>query len=199
MSERPMLFSTPMVEAIMADRKTQTRRLVKEIPLDAPYFEDVDGVPMACDQDGDWWPAVRFSRIQPGDIIWVRETWYALPVSPGGHTRIPERYYYRAGPDLRPDGWKGPWRPSIHMPRTAARLFLRVEDVRMEHLQDMTPEDCAKDGGFEPEAIKVVGVTPLFRTLWNSTINQKDLRRYGWDASPWVWVYDFERIKNGRA
>ena len=196
MSERPMLFSTPMVEAIMADRKTQTRRLVKEIPLDAPYFEDVDGVPMACDQDGDWWPAVRFSRIQPGDIIWVRETWCALPVSPGGHTRIPERYYYRAGPDVRPDGWKGPWRPSIHMPRTAARLFLRVEDVRMERLHKIMDAPTGPDNPVVKE-----GCTYGFEfiAIWDNTIKPAERTRYGWNADPWVWVYDFERIKNGRA
>lgn len=196
MSERPMLFSTPMVEAIMADRKTQTRRLVKEIPLDAPYFEDVDGVPMACDQDGDWWPAVRFSRIQPGDIIWVRETWCALPVSPGGHTRIPERYYYRAGPDLRPDGWKGPWRPSIHMPRTAARLLLRVEDVRMERLHKIMDAPPGSDNPIVKE-----GCTYGFEfiAIWDNTIKPAERTRYGWKADPWVWVYDFERIKNGRA
>lgn len=194
MKEKPMLFSTPMVEAIMAGRKTQTRRIVKEIPLDAPYFEDVDGVPMACDQDGDWWPAVRFSRIQPGDIIWVRETWCALPVSPGGHIRIPERYYYRAGPDLRPDGWKGTWRPSIHMPRKAARLFLRVEDVRMERLQEIMDAPPGPDNPIVKE-----GCTYGFEfiAVWNNTIEPAKRSRYGWNANPWVWVYDFERTKNG--
>ena len=75
MEIKQILFNTEMVKAILDGRKTQTRRLIKRIPLHAPYFELYDGKPTACDSDGDWHPLEKFSTIQPGDILWVRETW----------------------------------------------------------------------------------------------------------------------------
>ena len=197
MSERPMLFSTPMVEAIMADRKTQTRRLVKEIPLDAPYFEDVDGVPMACDQDGDWWPAVRFSRIQPGDIIWVRETWKQATTGTAGPGLI-DLYLYRADEPQDTTGMmvEDRWHPSIHMPRKAARIFLRVKEVRLERLHEIMDAPPGPDNPIVKE-----GCTYGFEfiAIWDNTINPAERSLYGWNANPWVWVIEFERIKNGRA
>lgn len=195
MTERPILFNTEMVKAILEDRKTQTRRLVKGLPLAEPWFTVEDGKPMMCDENGEWYPAERFSTVQPGDILWVRETW-AKDVG---------RYMYRAnysdtekfymnGREIRMT-----WHPSIHMPKDAARLFLRVVRVRCERLQGMTPEDCANDGGFEPEAIKAVGIAPLFGTLWDSTVKKKYLQRCGWKANPWVWVYEFERVEKPHA
>lgn len=193
MAEKPILFNTEMVKAILEGRKTQTRRLVKNIPLHEPYFDVVDGIPCACDEDGDWYPAVDFSPIQKGDVLYVRETWADIPET------APGNLHYRADAtqaDLdwfREKGWK--WRPSIHMPKGAARLFLRVTGVRCERLQDMTPEDCANDGGFESEAIKAVGIAPLFGTLWDSTVNKDAMARWGWAANPWVWVIEFERCE----
>ena len=189
---KPILFNTDMVRAILDGRKTQTRRLVKGIPLQSPYFEVVDGVPMVCDENGDWHPATDYSRIQPGDVLWVRETWCALPVSPGGHIRIPDRYYYRADPELRPEAWRGKWRPSIHMPKEAARLFLRVTDVRVERLRDGL--GCLQ--ALQAEGVKSTTFPSIlfeFRELWNGTIKPADHPRYGWGANPWVWVYEFER------
>ena len=75
---KPILFNTEMVKAILNGTKTQTRRLVKGLPLYSPYFEVVDGAPMVCDDNGDWYPATAFSRIQPGDVLWVRETWHGI-------------------------------------------------------------------------------------------------------------------------
>ena len=203
---KPILFNTEMVRAILEGRKTQTRRLVKNIPLQEPYFEVVDGTPYACDGDGEWHQAVEFSPIQDGDVLYVRETFcgYYLPSPeswPEGHMH----YVYKAsnpndnrrptGPEYD-DGWEEqPWRPSIHMPKEAARLFLRVTGVRCERLQDMTQEDCANDGGFEPEAIKAVGIAPLFGTLWDSTVRKDAIKRWGWNANPWVWVIEFERCE----
>lgn len=183
MAEKPILFNTEMVRAILDGRKTQTRRLVKNIPLQEPYFEVVDGTPYACDGDGEWHPAVEFSPIQKGDVLYVRETWAKVPGVPP--------YIYKA----TFGAGEKKWRPSIHMPKEAARLFLRVTWVRCERLQDMIPEDCANDGGFEPEAIKAVGIAPLFGTLWDSTLRKDVLAKYGWAANPWVWVIEFERCE----
>lgn len=197
MAEKPILFNTEMVRAILDGRKTQTRRLVKNIPLYAPYFEEVDEIPYACDEDGDWHPAVEFSPVQNGDVLYVRETWCALPVSPGGHIRIPDRYYYRADPELRPEAWRGKWRPSIHMPKEAARLFLRVTNVRCERLQEIT------SGGAVAEGIKSDLRSPseaadaliAFEELWDSTVRKDAIKRWGWEANPWVWVIEFERCE----
>lgn len=194
---KPILFNTEMVRAILDGRKTQTRRLVKNIPLQEPYFEVVDGIPYACDVDGEWHPAVEFSPIRKGDVLWVRETWCALPVSPGGHIRIPDRYYYRADPELRPEAWRGKWRPSIHMPKEAARLFLRVTNVRCERLQEIT------SGGAVAEGIKSDLRSPseaadaliAFEELWDSTVRKDAIKRWGWDANPRVWVIEFERCE----
>lgn len=190
MAERPILFNIEMVRAILEDRKTQTRRLVKGLPLAEPWFTVEDGKPMMCDENGEWYPAERFSVVQPGDILWVRETW-AKDVG---------RYMYRANySDTEKFYMNGReirmvWSPSIHMPRKAARLFLLVKDVRCERLQDMTVEDCALDGGFCMDAVKVIGVERLFGKLWDSTIKKADIPCYGWGANPWLWVIEFERI-----
>ena len=115
--------------------------------------------------------------------MYVRETWKKVPGVPP--------YIYKATYSVG----EVKWRPSIHMPKEAARLFLRVTNVRCERLQDMTQEDCANDGGFEPYAVKTVGVAPLFGELWNRTVDKDSMFRYGWNANPWVWVIEFERCE----
>lgn len=168
MAVKPILFNTEMVRAILDGRKTQTRRLCKGQPQDDVTSPEKMGYK---------------PPYQPGDVLYVRETWAKVPGVPP--------YIYKAtfGAGERK------WRPSIHMPKDAARIFLRVTGVRCEWLQDMTPEDCANDGGFEPEAVKVVGIAPLFGTLWDRTVKPADLYRYGWAANPWVWVIEFERCE----
>lgn len=199
MAEKPILFNTEMVRAIMDGRKTQTRRLIKNIPLYAPYFEVVDGVPMACDQNGEWHPLTDFSRIQPGDVLWVRETW----------TEMPYGFAYRADGE-EPDGWdiNDRWYPSIHMPKEAARLFLRVTAVRAERLKNITEagaiaegftEDPLEDGkttvSFMCSVDCLQGTARgKFALLWNKTIRREEADRYGWKGNPWVWVIYFERI-----
>lgn len=202
--ERPILFNTEMVRAILDGRKTQTRRLVKNIPLQEPYFEDVDGTPYACDGDGEWHLAVEFSPIQKGDVLYVRETFcgYYLPSPenwPEGHMH----YEYRAsnpngnkrptGPEYD-DAWETrPWRPSIHMPKEAARLFLRVTGVRCERLQSITKDEINAEG------LDVLGKTlntsfRMWKELWDSTVRKDAMKRWGWEANPLVWVIEFERI-----
>lgn len=176
MAEKPILFNTDMVRAILDGRKTQTRRLCKGQPQDGVTSPENMG----------YKPPYR-----PGDGLYVRETW----------AKDAARYIYRANyPDTAKFYMNGReirmvWCPSIHMPKGAARLFLQVTGVRCERLQDMTTEDCANDGGFELEAIKAVGVAPLFGTLWDSTLRKDVLMKYGWAANPWVWVIEFGRCE----
>ena len=198
---KPILFNTEMVKAIIDGRKTQTRRLVKESALHAPYFELCAGTLYACDMYGEWHPAERFCRIQPGDILWVRETWYDMTDNNGDVL-----YRYRADllPPDNPADWL--WKPSIHMPKEAARIFLRVKDVRLERLQDCGNGWCVdieKEGVRTPQNPLLYVNDDKFhdalraemKKLWDSTIKPADLDEYGWNADPWVWVIEFERIK----
>jgi len=187
---KPIIFSTPMVQAILDGRKTQTRRVVKinGCPITSPK-ESLELTKEGliyhsfCSMSGYYKPLC-----QPGDILWVRETWL----------KADDGYYYKAdikvpseSENLRKTyGYK--WRPSIFMPREAARIFLLVKDVRVERLQDITEEDAIAEGirigiGGEP----YFSCRDAFVALWNS-INTK--RGYGWDTNPWVWVYEFEKI-----
>jgi len=199
MAEKPILFNTPMVRAILDGRKTQTRRLVKGLPLAEPWFTVEDGRPLMCDESGDWYPAERFCRVQPGDILWVRETW----------AKDTGRFLYRADYGDTEEFYmngreiKMAWHPSIHMPKEAARLFLLVKDVRIERLQDMTEDDALAEGANAGEyldeqgnLIDVYYPHEDFSQIWDSTIKKADLPRYGWDANPWVWVIEFERTTN---
>lgn len=133
------------VRAIWDGRKSCTRRLVKFLtkknPLWTGYIKD--GLML---YNGRNEPCIRNAPYQPGDILYVRETWCALPVNEAGHMRGHSVYYYKADGDLRPEGWRGKWKPSIHMPKEAARIWLKVTDVRVERLQDIT-EDGAKAEG----------------------------------------------------
>ncbi len=210
MKYRPILFNNDMVKAILQGRKTQTRRIVKAkgwMVNDIPKWKEKD--------DPEYWFTVSNDKqatvisIRPpcdrGDILWVREAWCNLPVSPGGHTRLMRgRYYYKADTlDIRPDGWKRGWKPSIHMPKEAARLFLRVTDVRAERLQEITKEAALAEGADEVESwggrgdfFKLADYTiSNYAKIWDKTVPKADLPRYGWEANPWVWVIEFERIE----
>lgn len=152
----------------------------------------------------------KFFRLpyQQGDILYVRETWYyeshmedrteGEPNLPSG--RYSNRYVYKADCPTYPVnigvGEHG-WRPSIHMPKEAARIWLKVTDVRVERLQDIDGKGCVKEG-IEEEPLKDVGeefVKGMYHDLWDSTIKKSDIDRYGWDANPWVWVIEFERCE----
>lgn len=194
MSIKPILFNTDMVRAILDGKKTQTRRVIKPQPTN-PRWNNI-GWP-GCDD------CVRHP-IQPpyeiGDVLWVRETWDNIPVSPGGHMRFGGMYYYKADGDIRPVGWRGNWHPSIHMPKEAARVFLRVKDVRVERLQDIKNYECVDEGAVKKPNITKRGDLVLhnrykeeFARLWDTAIKPADCERYGWNANPWVWVIEFER------
>ena len=209
----PILFNTEMVRAILDERKKCTRRIVK-IPNyikqqdDGLYTLFVEGT---CYENQHFEEIVQYLKkpYQPGDILYVRETWCGLPVNEAGHMRGHTIYYYKADGELRPKGWRGTWHPSIHMPKEAARIWLRVTNVRVERLQEIT-ENGAKAEGISEEWARSwwkptyndpdSGGYPKYRDtfayeVWDSTIKKSDLDRYGWDANPFVWVVSFERCE----
>lgn len=180
-----MLFNTEMVRAILEGRKTVTRRAVKPQPKAALY-------PMP---DSMCWPGcfanceeerVYRPPLQTGDILWVRETWAKSMAG---------TFMYRADDKAI---MVERWHPSIHMPREAARIFLRVTGVRVERLQEMTLKDAAMEG------MDLRG--PMFTKfveVWNSTVpkhpNKFKRYPYYWEDNPWVWVIEFERISKEEA
>ena len=123
---------------------------------------------------------------QPGDILYVRETWCK-----GSWMNEKERYYYKADDN----DFHCVWHPSIHMPKEAARIWLKVTDVRVERLQEISGEDLIKEGidFFRSNYVRVA--FDEYKNIWNSTIKKSDIDRYGWDANPWVWVIEFERCE----
>lgn len=219
---RPILFSTEMVQAILDGRKTMTRRVVTPQPMmkDLYFAEnrsDINAVKLAdyrikLDQvkKAD---ILRYKKApyQPGDILWVRETWvpYAgenCACSYYGYECKCEPYWYRANwsedfaneCEYPEDRMR--WRPSIFMPKEVARLFLRVTDVRVERVQEIGEADAVREGLRMPrigehvhdgmELQMICTAQDAFAALWDS-LNAK--RGNGWDANPWVWVYSFER------
>lgn len=216
MSIKPILFNTEMVRAILDGRKTCTRRLVKPQPKSKLCYtfagsdSDTWGYPNRTAHEiwgeefklpNDITEEELSKRWNPpyhtDDILYVRETWCGLPVNEAGHMRGHTIYYYKADGELRPKGWRGTWHPSIHMPKEAARIWLKVTDVRVERLQEITSEQICRDG-VEVEYPHVLNGEEkryAFSRLWDSTIKKSDLDRYGWNASPWVWVIEFERCE----
>lgn len=202
----PILFNTEMVRANLDGRKTCTRRICKdanEYTVPDMDFYNADRRTYAVHNYADkehieqLSTAERTCPICPGDILYVRETWCALPVNEAGHIRGHSVYYYKADGDLRPEGWRGKWEPSIHMPKEAARIWLKVTDVRVERLHEITSEQISREG-VEVEYPHVLNGEEkryAFSTLWNSTIKKSDLDQYRWDANPWVWVIEFERCE----
>lgn len=205
----PILFNTDMVQAILDGRKTVTRRLVKKSQcmllnkknpsklkkedLYAPF----DGM-----TDTEIIASTYKSPYQPGDILYVRETWhkYTKRVGHGENCRLQEFYGYKASIANSEDANKK-WHPSIHMPKEAARIWLEVTNVRAEKLQDMELDDFLSEGvTVLPEAFNdpenaYQQAKEAFKSIWDSTIKQADRGRYGWAADPWVWVIEFERCE----
>jgi hypothetical protein len=216
MAIKPILFNTEMVRAILDGRKTCTRRLVKPQPKSKLCYtfagsdSDTWGYPNRTAHEiwgeefklpNDITEEELSKRWNPpyhtDDILYVRETWCGLPVNEAGHMRGHTIYYYKADGELRPKGWRGTWHPSIHMPKEAARIWLKVTDVRVERLQEITSEQICREG-VEVEYPHVLNGEEkryAFSTLWNNTIKKSDINRYGWDANPWVWVIEFERCE----
>ncbi len=255
MNIKPIIFSTPMVQKIQAGHKTQTRRVIRSgqrTPTSigrekfykmvdtlnnrpfygAGFYKDSDIFTVNEEKHTD---AEYFrSQFQPGDLLWVRETWqeffeHELPNRPHGPNgsmgdgRNRGFYYYRADGDIEdsPKHGKAVWRPSIHMPRAAARVFLRVTAVRAERLQEISDEDCIAEGltvgdlapGDRPDAPEITAgksTTQLMKEvrtfagvkskwqyaylkLWSDLNGKRGGSAYAWSNNPWVWAYTFER------
>lgn len=222
MAIKPILFNTEMVRAILDGRKTCTRRVIKQQPQSRLCYTYA-GSRKSC--IGKWtYPnkgAHEFwgeeyklpenitdeelsKRWNPpyhtDDILYVRETWcgWYLPL-------VGMHYCYRA---TEPDGNKRPtspeydcdmekisWHPSIHMPKEAARIWLKVTYVRVERLQEITEVQAQAEGCNSGLLTGACTARGQFEDLWNTTIKKSDLDRYGWDANPWVWVIEFERCE----
>ena len=202
MSEKPIIFKPEMVKAILEGTKTQTRRIIQPQPkMDSGIIEN--GVLYRYFPGGielDMNNPIKCPYGKPGDILWVREK-HCNVNKPG----IKPDYYYFADTlfpeceDYDPKEWT--WKPSIHMKREAARLFLDVKSIRVERLHKITPEDCVNEGSVKrPHYMKWGGEECLalhkrykeeFAKLWDS-INAK--RGYSWESNPWVWVIEFVRV-----
>lgn len=205
MSIKPILFNTEMVRAILDGRKSCTRRLVKPQPDEKHSYplgfvtDSTEKKEIGCFGFGtnEYGGSIQYVkppyRYAPGDILYVRETW----------CKDPSRYMYRADYSNTERFYKDgkevsiKWKPSIHMPKSAARIWIKVTDVRVERLQEITLEQICKEGVEveEPHVLNGEEKRYAFSNLWNSTIKKSDLDRYGWNASPWVWVIEFERCE----
>lgn len=193
--ELPILFNTDMVQAILDGRKTVTRRIVKGNVvgiLNSPFHKEHPKVP-----DKVLLKKLCKAPYHPGDTLYVREAY--CPDYFDFVTQYGSRNAYKADYDkevLSSDIVKPKWTPSIHMPKEAARIWLKVTDVRVERLHEILIPGMRAEGAI-PETVKGGQWQQLQREymkpLWDSTIKKKDLDLYGWDANPWVWVIEFKR------
>lgn len=199
---KPILFNTEMVKAIIDGRKTATRRLIQ------PRYRDNESGYSVCrrstdnsiscitytDEEGastrDMKPPYNVD-----DILYVRETWAKIPgaSSEGGYA-----YKYKASDEG--EYWSGvkgfKWKPSIHMPKEAARIYLRVTEIRIEKLQDISEEDAVKEGLYvgwhrEDNSSRAESARQAFMWIWQSVT--KNAQEVSWLANPWVWAIYFER------
>lgn len=203
MKERPIIFSAPMVRAILEGRKTQTRRIVKDNPVDIVTLIGADDKPTGeyglC-----FHPSVIERRVscpygQPGDRLWVRERGWMAPSKTAFTPYVGNE---RSSPPLNPDNLPYKACPSIHMPRWASRIDLEITGIRVERLCNITPEDCWAEGleawlenddnlpKYEDGSPgKYMNEKTAFRALWQS-INGPG----SWIENPWVWAVKFKRI-----
>jgi hypothetical protein len=183
MKERPIIFNGEMVRAILAGRKTQTRRVIK---VDGEHLRystyGKQALEILCDGTWRYWTHVHGNPYgQPGDRLWVREAWAYWGSFPDDGWVI-----YRADADK----YGVTWKPSIYMPKKYARIWLDIAAVRVERVQDITEEDVLAEGcGLVPWSSEHDWPrTAGFAELWDG-INKK--RGFGWDVNPWVWVVEF--------
>lgn len=210
MNIKPILFSTEMVKAILEGRKTQTRRIIKPQPKEGIITTAFDfkkgfyASKIKIEENPDRFEITKLfkPKYQTGDILWVRETWQTA-------WNIIKKIWetiYKADDNLWfDDDGMMIWKPSIYMPKEAARIFLQVTNVRVERLKDISEEDAIAEG---VEIIHYAEpILPVFRkynlkekkgtlnpilsfqTLWEK-INGED----SWKANPWVWVYEFKQV-----
>lgn len=207
---KPILFNTQMVQAILEGRKTTTRRIIKNVEPFGKALATPKGI---FSKEG----LARHGVYHIGDILYVRETWCDRWL-PDGFLEGKERYGYKADGEPSYGLWGNDsqcklevWIPSIHMPKKVARIFLKVTNVRVERLDQMIIADClsegirtyTKDGNLYKYAVNEEQYTwrdmphnphQAFKDLWNSTLKKDQLERHGFDANPYVWVIEFERI-----
>lgn len=211
---KPILFNTSMVRAILDGEKTCTRRIIKkEIPggykplgfVLYPTNDKELGNLVFGGKGANVYYAKPPYKV--GDVLYVRETWNINPSweFDKNYINLPSKeskYIYKATNDFN-----GGWKPSIHMPKEAARIFLKVTSVRAERLKDITDEGCYQEGisstSFydEAEHIQIAGIglndsleRAAFSLLWNSTVKED---KYSWEGNPWVWVIEFEVENKG--
>ncbi len=213
MAIKPILFNAEMVRAILDGRKTCTRRICKdanEYTVPDMDFYNADRRTYAVHNFADKEQMEQLSTVErtcpicPGDILYVRETvWqkigYYLDIDGETKPSWYNEFKYVASDEKPETGWNYSWakRPSIHMPKEAARIWLKVTDVRVERLQDITA-DSIRNEGLSSLAVHCGDMEIALKeweNLWNSTIKKSDLDRYGWGANPWVWVIEFERCE----
>lgn len=201
MAIKPILFNSEMVRAILDGRKSCTRRVLKPQPdekhtypldfvTDSTEKKEVGCFGFGIDEYGG---SIQYAKppYQPGDILYVRETWSPVFVRP-------RRYLYKVE-CKEAENLPIKFHPSIHMPKEAARIWLKVMNVRVERLQEISAESALAEGadkyihtnGGLDENMTITS----FIGIWNSTIKKSDLDRYGWDANPYVWVISFERCE----
>jgi len=214
--EKPIFFNTKMIQAILDGRKIMTRRTVKNIPegthrveqIGESLFEahwGIHGNSMFLDG------ATEIKcPYQPGDRLWVRETWQCIKydsmdgdLSYGVEFKDGTRKHFEFDDNERfhqfgKYAFKEGWQQSIHMPKEAARIWLEVTNVRVERLQEILCNDMRREGCI-PTTVTGGQYQQWHRDywipLWDSTIKKQNISRYGWTANPWVWVIEFERMK----
>jgi len=178
MKERPILFSGEMVRAILAGRKTQTRRVLRYQPLDILPMKIPDAwVTLDTREPEAHGKMIRCRHGVPGDRLWVRETFRIGDM---------DSIFYRADEDWNNEDV---WRPSIFMPRWASRITLEVTRVRVEHLNDISEADVYAEGMTRP-TFAIDTCFDEYRELWDKINGQ----RAPWDSNPWVWVVEFKRV-----
>lgn len=190
MTCKPILFSTDMVRAILAGQKTQTRRAIKPQPTN-PRWNNIGWL---------GWNDGHGYRMKPpcedGDVLWVRETWSTTDKC-GIYPNWPTdgiHYIYKADDPTCDAAKEARWYPSVHMPKEAARIFLRAKDVRVDWLHAMDEETAIAEG-FSDSPAGIDSPLTRFAEFWDKTIKREDLREFCWSANPWVWVIEFERCE----
>ena len=202
---KPILFNTQMVQAILEGRKTTTRRIIK-VNNSLEFMGFKEG--KALLGKGCCIHETIKAPYMPGDILYVRETWgISNPLGDFERNNMTAEYIYKAGyakgeriSITREDEKNlGVWKPSIHMSKVAARIFLKVTGVRVERLKRIEAGQCKAEGidlGYKIENSFDAGeYCKAFGELWDSTVNKKDIDKYSWNANPYVWVIEFERIE----
>jgi hypothetical protein len=205
--ERPILFSSEMVRALLDGRKTQTRRVANVTSENCPpgMITPLAGfVPRSPESHVSYCP---YGAV--GDRLWVRETWTIknwtdrecaqmgfanAPQHPSEvYLGVPTRAVHHASWQPEFDAPYGPerWRPSIHMPRWASRITLEITGVRVERVQAITEDDAIAEGCFDEREHDGSLPSHIYRQLWDS-LNAK--RGYSWESNPWVWVLSFRRV-----